>query len=148
MSVRRIHLAAPGGGAACGAHSLGAPAGNRAVLASHLLALVDCRACARTDQYKNILNPPRQYKLRLFQTFANTEPPARMGVADISANLAYHRVEVTLDGALQPDFVAYDVAAGWVERYRRVDGECQLAGGKFATERVAGTVAVGWRRAA
>jgi hypothetical protein len=65
MAQKRIHLAAPGGGAACGAHSLGKPNGVREVMASAHRALVDCRKCQYTDQYKAEDNP--QLKLRLFQ---------------------------------------------------------------------------------
>lgn len=61
----RIHLAAPGGGAACGAHSLGKPNGEREVMATEVLALVDCRKCRYTDRFKQLLNPT-QYRLRLF----------------------------------------------------------------------------------
>lgn len=147
--MKRIHLVASGGGAACGAHSAGKPNAQRDVLASHLLALVDCKKCRLTDQYRNILNPPRQYQLRLFAMTTNTNPPRRLGVADIAANAAFHRVEVLLDGEPQPDFVSYDAERGWVERYARDGaGRCVIIGEGFATERVAGAVEVRWRKAA
>ena len=149
MSARRIHLAAPGGGAACGAHSLGKPAGQRDVLASHLLALVDCRACVRTDQYRHILNPPRQLQLRLFRTVTNEDPPQRLTPADLSTKMECHRVRVLLNGEPLRDVVGYDAGDGWVERYRRDDrGNHVLQGGRLATERLRGTVTVEWKRAA
>jgi hypothetical protein len=145
---RRIHLAAPGGGAACGAHHPTSRACESTVLASHLLALVDCRKCRYTSQYKDILDPPRQYRLRLFAMVTNTDPPRRLSPADISTDPAYHRVEVLLDGELQPGFVSYDAEKGWVERYRLERGRPVVTGEHFATERVAGVVEVRWRRAA
>lgn len=146
---RRIHLVAPGGGAACGAHSAGKPNAERDVLASHLLALVDCRKCRFTDHYRMILDPPRQYQLRLFAMVRDTKPPRRLGVADIDTNAAFRRVEVLLDGEPQPDFVSYDCERGWVERYLRSGrGRYIVEGSGFATERVAGVVEVRWRRAA
>lgn len=148
MMGRRIHLVTPAGGAACGAHSLGKPEGERAVLASHLLALVDCRKCRYTDQFKQLLNPSRQYRLRLFTMVTNTDPPRRLSPVDISTDPAYHRVEVVLDGEPVADFVAYDAVAGWVERYRLERGRPVVTGEHFATERVAGVVEVRWRRAA
>lgn len=69
MAQRRIHLNAPGGGAACGAHSLGKPNGEREVLASTIIALIDCHKCKQTVQYKDLVSP--QYKLRLFRQVSN-----------------------------------------------------------------------------
>ena len=146
----RIHLVAPGGGPACGA---GGRRGqwrghqSKGVLASHILALVDCRKCQYTDQYRQLLNPSRQYRLRLFAMIENRDPPRRLRPADISTDPVYHKVEVVLDG--EPvDFVSYDAEAGWVERYRIVRGRPVIEGEKFATERVAGVVEVRWKRAA
>lgn len=119
------------------------------MLASHLLALVDCRKCTRTDQYQRILKPSLQYQMRLFAMVRDTDPPARLTPAEISTNPAVHRVEVALDGVPQPDFVSYDAQAGWVERYRRDErGFHVFKGETFATERVAGVVEVRWKRAA
>lgn len=65
MNWKRIHLAAPGGGAACGAHSRGAPKPKFEVMATLELALVDCAKCKHSSQWKAAINPA-QYKLRLF----------------------------------------------------------------------------------
>jgi hypothetical protein len=145
----RIHLAALGGGAACGAHNHHARAFESTVLASPIAALVDCRKCRTTTQYRQIFDPPRQYRLRLFAMVRDTEPPRRLSVADISTNPACRQVEITLNGEHQTDVIAYDADAGWAERYVRDErGQYVVKGDLLATERVAGVVEVHWRRAA
>lgn len=146
---RRIHLASPGGGAACGAHNWDARACESDVLASHILALVDCLKCARTDQYRELVNPSRQYKLRLFAMVKDTAPPRRFRVADIEESPAFHRAEVLLDGEPQRGVVAYDADGGWLERYKRDErGKYVVQGTRFATERVTGAIEVRWQQAA
>lgn len=64
--AKRIHLTAPGGGAACGAHSLGAPNGVRDVTITGVLDLVDCRKCQFTDRFRSLTDAANQHQLRLF----------------------------------------------------------------------------------
>lgn len=66
MAQKRIHLVSPGGGAACGAHSLGAPNGIREVLSTGVLDLVDCRKCKTTDRFRRLFDMANQHQLRLF----------------------------------------------------------------------------------
>ncbi len=78
---RRIHLAAPGGGAACGAHG-GAFHTTREVLSTDHLTLVDCRKCRATDRYQIALNPA-QYQLRLFTAYGQKlKVPYAIGQVD------------------------------------------------------------------
>lgn len=145
-----IHLAAPGGGSACGAHNgRGKRAFESTVLASPIVALVDCRKCRSTSQYRAILNPPRQYQLRLFAMVRETDPPRRLSPADIATDMAYHSVAVFLNGRAQANVVAYDADDGWVERHvLDARGRYVVKGTALATERVAGAVKVQWKEAA
>lgn len=77
-------------------------------------------------------------------------PPLRLSVNDVTRGVVdwaeATRIKVMLDGVEVRDVLAYDGAAGWVERNTRDDrGDLVIDGADLVTERVHGTVTVEWR---
>lgn len=73
--------------------------------------------------------------------------PSRMDIREPSHDWQLGmQLEVFIDGELLAGVIAYDMRAGWVERYReRAPGRLVVVGDELRIERLYGVVTVIWR---
>jgi hypothetical protein len=90
---------------------------------------------------------PSQRERRL-NTYDRDGLPLRMSVD--APNHVWEdgaRLEISLDGIVQKEVVAFDREEGWVFRNKLRDGEVYVDGGEIARETVTGEVTVRWKDA-